>query len=382
MRRGAVRTQFERTDELPADLFAYLGGRMFEHWVDFDSRDNGYDEDDLIENPAYILESILRDEIFTERDLELTRVSNNTFYVNDLRFALDDYYDGAIIYNTTRGEKDTVSDFVMSGSDKRINTTNSHASWDTGDKVYLTNIQGDNKIDVDSFDLVGNTADGLRDGWIFGKSVYQETLAEGILNEILFESRCILFTSFDKYKLVAIDDTPTEVATWTTPLMQNGKLLASASLSTIRQLYNDFRVNYYFDYGIGVCKKTLFVNKAGASSELTNGATYQATCKTLFDNYKIINRFEYNCNWIYDDDTAELFFDKIFEWYSKQRLIVNWATPVSDYLQYEVGDIIKLNNSEIIPTGVNNVSKFMIMETPLKPLPGAPFINFKLVEIS
>jgi len=38
-------------------------GRKYGSWVDADSRDNGYDENDLIENPIYIIEDILRDEL-------------------------------------------------------------------------------------------------------------------------------------------------------------------------------------------------------------------------------------------------------------------------------------------------------------------------------
>jgi len=382
MRRlsGIINKNITTQGELLSDVFAKIKGRGFDYWVDFDSRDNGYDEDDLIENPAYIVESLLRDEIFTERDLTITdSVSSYVKEINGLVSSEDDYYNGAVLHNLTVGSSVVIADY--DGATKRVTLAEADATNDD-DKVFITNIQGNNKIDTTTFDLVGNTINGLRKDWKFAKSVYQEGFAETLFSELLYESRCILFTSFDKYKLVAIDSTPTEVATWTKPLMQGGKLLANASLSPIRQLLNEYRINYAYDYASGQHNKTLFVNKSGASSELTNGATYQATCKTLFDNYKIINRFEYNCNWIYDSATAELFFNKIFEWYSKQRLIVNWATPVSNYLQYEVGDIIKLNNADIIPTGINNVSKFMIMENPLKPLPGAPFINFKLVEIS
>lgn len=48
--------------------FAYGAGRMFGKWIDDNSRDNGYDQGDLIQNPIYIIESILRDELFVERD--------------------------------------------------------------------------------------------------------------------------------------------------------------------------------------------------------------------------------------------------------------------------------------------------------------------------
>jgi len=46
-----------------SNLFIDLdsGGKKFGAWVDQNSRNNGYDEADLIDNPAYIIESILRD---------------------------------------------------------------------------------------------------------------------------------------------------------------------------------------------------------------------------------------------------------------------------------------------------------------------------------
>ena len=44
-------------------LYCSGKGRKYGSWIDADSRDNGYNETDLIENPAYIVESMLRDEL-------------------------------------------------------------------------------------------------------------------------------------------------------------------------------------------------------------------------------------------------------------------------------------------------------------------------------
>ncbi len=44
-------------------FYAAMGGLEFGAWIDADSRNNGYDAADLIENPAYIIESILKDEL-------------------------------------------------------------------------------------------------------------------------------------------------------------------------------------------------------------------------------------------------------------------------------------------------------------------------------
>lgn len=369
--------------ETSSDYYGYGKGRMFDRWVDSvlgSSRDNGYNEDDLIECPPYIFESILRDEIFVERDLTgVTKFSDTQFICNTLRSAVDDYYNYSIVTNVTAGERDYITDY--DGANLMFTTSASHSGWGTGDLMFLTNVQGDNKIDYASFDVIGNTTNGLRKDWKVARSIHNEVYAGDLIDSLLYESRCILFTSYNQYKIKALDEAAS-ADTWTTPLKINGNEAVSCSLTHISQLYNDFRINYHFDYGSQEYKKTLFVNKSGYTSTLTNGATDQAVCKTIYDNYKVLNKYEYNCDWIYDDATAELFFDKIFAWYSKQRLIVNWAGDVGTYLEYEVGDQVILNNSRVIPTGVNNSSKFIITANPLTPDPGSPFISFSLLEVS
>ena len=46
----------------------FLRGMEFERWIDYtngSTRTNGKNTGDLIENPAYVIESILRDWVFT-----------------------------------------------------------------------------------------------------------------------------------------------------------------------------------------------------------------------------------------------------------------------------------------------------------------------------
>jgi len=447
------------------NVFGSVTGRMYERWIDSVSgsaRSNARDADDVIHHPAGIVESILRDEVFAERDLNIDLLGggvDNSFALNDLRSVEADYYNYAIIYNVTKNEKDYVSDYAYGGGNKMVETSADHAGWELNDKCFLTNIQGDNKINYASFDVLNagvvldstttsatayklndsgggfsgvvqvgmiayndtdatetkvtavdsdtvlsvaadifaNAEDyriyGTRKDWRFIRSIHQEETPANILTKLLYETRAILFTSHNQYKIVALDEGGGGEDTWTEPLKQGGRYMASASLTTLDQLYNDYKINYDYDYGSGEYRKTLFVNKNSYSDELTNGAAYQVICKSIFDDYKRINKFEYNCDWIkgidygvggaYEYHTiAEYFFDKIFNWHSIQRLVVNWACPVSDYLKYEVGDQVILNNTKLIPTGVNNVSKFMIFENPIIPLPGAPIINFRLIEMT
>lgn len=377
------------------NIYASGFGRMYDRWIDYingSARSNGRNEGDVIHQPAGIVESILRDEVFAERDLLVdTYIDDNHFVCNDLRSTEDDFYKNAIYYNTVTGHYSYVFGYV--GSTKTIHLANADFALAPGQTIYFTNIQGDNKINYQSFDLLNNTTNGTRKDWRFTRTLHQEENPASILQKLLYEMRAILFTSHNQYKIVALDEDAGSVDTWTEPLKQNGRYMFSSSLTPLDQLFNDYKIHYDYDYGSGEYRKTLFVNKNGYSEELTNGATYQATCKSIYDDYKRINKFEYYCDWIKGIDyttgggykyhsIAEYFFNKIFAWHSIQRMIVNWAAPVSNYLQYEVGDQVILNNPKLIPTGINNSSKFMIFENPIIPLPGAPIINFKLIEMT
>ena len=61
--------------------FAYVKGRMYERWIDHiealdasKNRTTGDIETDLIDCPPYLIESLLRDENFVERDLQITDI--------------------------------------------------------------------------------------------------------------------------------------------------------------------------------------------------------------------------------------------------------------------------------------------------------------------
>ena len=63
-----------KSDNL-SDVYVSFKGRMFGSWIDADSRANGYNEGDLIENPAYIIESIWRDELgLVTADIDIASV--------------------------------------------------------------------------------------------------------------------------------------------------------------------------------------------------------------------------------------------------------------------------------------------------------------------
>ena len=97
------------------------------------------------------------------------------------------------------------------------------------------------------------------------------------------------------------------------------------------------------------------------------------------------NPWTYSANWIYDDTCAELMLQKKIEWFTKQRLIVDWTTGLSgdeDWIKYELGDQVKLNFPQAIPTGLNNLKWFMITNKRITTVQGAPLIRWRLIEMS
>ena len=106
-------------------IYAYTEGRMYDRWIDYstvadatrnDSNgsvgDPGYNDGDLIKQPAYIVESVLRDECFIERDLTITSYVSSTsgggyytyvFTCTGVKSSVDDYYNNAIM--TKRSKK-------------------------------------------------------------------------------------------------------------------------------------------------------------------------------------------------------------------------------------------------------------------------------------
>ena len=112
--------------------------------------------------------------------------------------------------------------------------------------------------------------------------------------------------------------------------------------------------------------------------------TEKNLCKYAEQSYGVSRLFEYSSMNIYDDATAESFLQKKIAWFTKQRLIVNYITPIVgnfDWIKYEIGDQVKLNFSKGIPTGLNNSAMFMITSKKITPLIGGGYISWELIEL-
>lgn len=380
-----TKTVFDRSRDLSQDFdglgkyaYGYIKGRTFGGWIDDNSRSNGYNAGDLIENPAYIIESILRDEIFVERNLRVTtNVNTTSFIATGLLSTEDDYYNGAYVYDIEASEYVKITDY--DGSTKTITVASSFAH-SLNDNIIVTNIKGDSKIDYASFDAVGNTTNGTRDDWKLTFSLTDETGVKDLIQEICESSFLMLIKSYDKYKLVTIDETASTPDVWTNPLKTNGRELVSVAPLSLDFVYNDFKFNFRYHYGRDKSISRYYVNRNGYTSGLTNGSTLQGLCEDVYTNYKIDRLLETEYKYIRFSATAEMLFEKLVEWRTKQRLLVQWSGTFKEYCTYEVGDIVKINHW-LIPDALRNVSQFMITNKEIVIQEGNPYISFSLIQL-
>ncbi len=407
-RQGFVKTipSFNEKIEPVDNAFGQGKGREYGRWIDFatsaggtrdtdngTATDPGFAEGALIETPAYIIESLFRDEIFVERDLVMvTAPSTTTFTDGDLVSREDDYYNNAQVFNATTVIKRYVTDYVGSTNVVTINTADGSMAAD--DNYYLTNVQGDNRIDTFTFDTVGNETNGSReagDGWKFARSINDETTIQELIDTLCFDSHSMIVETADEdmgygqIKLYALD-AATSGDTWTKPAFIRGVEAVKTSLTPLANIFTSFKLFYHWDYGKQDYEKQIKVDKNGFSSPAsTLVVADQLLCKKAEATYRVTKPFNYSSNWIYDDTCAELLLQKKIEWFTKQRLIVDWTTGLSDgsidYVKYERGDQIKLNYSRSIPTGLNNASFFMVTNKRIITVQGAPLIQWRLIEM-
>ncbi len=374
-------------------------GREYSRWIDHinaldasKNRTMGDVEGGLIACPPYNIESLFRDEAWVERDLQITSSADTTHFICDEVISrTDDYYNYSILYNATTGVKSFTTDYVGSTNTFTINAAD--GAMAAGDNIYLTNIQGDNKIDFATFDAIGNTTNGTRKDWLFAKSMNNQYPLQFIVNELCFESHCVLSESVNgdtgapQLRLIALDSGSGD--TWTKPAFRDGKPMVDISRTALKNVFTSFKLFYYWDYGKQDYEKSIFVDKNGFGGTGTLAIADQLLCKKAESTYKVNQPFSYSANWIYDDTTAELFLQKKVEWFTKQRSIVDWTTGLSDrtfggttdFIGYELGDQVKLNYSQSIPTGLNNSAFFMITNKRIITVQGAPLIQWRLIEM-
>ncbi|MBK7380720.1 MAG: hypothetical protein IPJ03_17320 [Ignavibacteriales bacterium] len=318
------------------------------------------------------MESILRDEIFAERNLEITTKTSSTLIIaTGLKSSVDDYYVGAIYHNVGTSIRAVI--LAYNGTTKEMTISTADTLSSVGNPIFITNIKGDAKIHKQSFQdpkvITGN------------KSINSFSNAYDLLNEMCFETFTILSTTQGKYKLSSLSGDGASLATWTNPLkdLETGDYLVQGGLTPLQNVYTEYVLNYQFNYARGDYDNSVSVSPTGYTDGFSLSAE-QTLCLNAQNNYKLNNKWEYSSSWTIPA-SAEWFLQSIVAWFSKQRTWIRWGGDFGNYIKYEIGDIVLLNLSGYIPDSLNNSAKFLIYSKEVSFAKGSPQVIFELIEV-
>jgi hypothetical protein len=357
-------------------------GRKFGAWIDADSRSNGYNAGDLIENPAYIIESLIRDEMLAEKKLVMTDpILANTIECQSLLSSVDDYYNGAYYHNLTTGFETTITDY--DGAAKVLSLAGNDSSAVAGNIIELTSIKYSEKIDYSSFDTVGANSSGSRHGWVFAKSIQNIDNALEVIRRICYEAFvCLVKTSSGKYRLVSLDANPSTALVIEQNQMARAPRRSETHYSLIR---NRFDIGFCYNYATGRFDRSIALN-AGASGLTSNTFTpssftpdedagvtkYGAgvddsLCGVSKTRYKVDGLLQENLQWVNDLATAELFVKKAVEWNYSPHItadVLGWfgdtaSSSRKPLILYERGDQCYIDHP-LLDSGISNTYVFMV----------------------
>lgn len=361
------------------DVYASAKGRMYDGWIDLSGRSNSYSEGDLIENPIGVIESVIRDMVLTEHNLEVSEeyypTGEITFNGNigSLLHSIDNYYTGAYLHNVTKNWTKEITGYVGSSKTLYVASLGANDIY-VGDKCYITNIKGNDLIDYASFD----TAMAQYSSQKFGFSLDEQIDAHNLLNDLCFEAQCTLYKNFNKYYIKKLG-TGTVDGTLSNPLKDKNKLI-EYSFTNIEDIATDFIINYCFLSQENSYVKTIYCNKNG-TSHTSALSSYVTLCKNAETNYKLSRKYEIDLNFIYDEATALEFAKRIIKENTFQKMVIGYIGSVNEHIQYQKGDLVKVNVPDIIPSIKNNVTQFLITKQDIPYKSGSTEVIFNLIEM-
>jgi hypothetical protein len=231
-------------------------------------------------------------------------------------------------------------------------------------------VLGVTDIDTTSFDVVGNTTNGMRKDYVMARSLTAQDNSLNYIQGLVQECGIVSHkNSQNKECLTAIDyNTPTITLTTADVAKEPGEppliRIRKTPLSDIR---NEFYLNYKYNYTTGSFDKQLFI--ASASDNLTDntrdntdglGASYQALCTGSQTRYNKIERWTFDANWIRADATAELFIKFMANWLTDRKYqIAATLNYTSNSLKLELADSV-LWTHDLLPAAISTTNAFMV----------------------
>ena len=320
------------------DYVYYSGkGRQYGAYIDADNRgnsesgDNGYATNALIENPVYIIESILRSELGVLYSGSGTSTTSNKLVDSNAAFATSVV--GQTVYNIT----DKTSAMVTARDSATTLSIDANIMA-SGESYIISGLTSD-EIDYATFDTSGNTSNGyLGDiyedavGDIkFAFSQYKFINSKDIIERLGMLCFSYIFIGGDgKFKIKTLrrtDDYSSADQTIDFHDIDLGKV-GKTSLGEVK---NSILVRYNHDYGA----------KQNKSEATATDSTSQGTTVTGFNQTM---KLEMDANEILDSTTASALASAYLEIMKDRHDTVDFSCVRPKYNHLEIGDIINFSN--------------------------------------
>lgn len=314
------------------DYIYYSGkGRQYGAYIDADSRNQGYNKNALIENPVFIIESILRSELGAFYTGSATSTTSNKLVDSSASFAT------SIVGQTVYNLKDKTSAMVTARDS--ATTLSLDANIMASGENYIVSGLTSDEIDYASFDTSGNTSNGyLGDIYEdavgdvkFAFSQYKFINSKDLLNRLARLCLSYVFIGGDgKFKIKTLrrtDDYSSADQTVDFSDIDLGKI-GKTSMGMVK---NSILIKHDHDYG---AKQN--ISEATATDSTSQGTTVSGYNQTL--------KLEIDANEILDSTTATKLAEAYLYLMKDRKDTVDFTCVRPKYNHLEIGDIINFSN--------------------------------------
>ena len=314
------------------DYVYYSGkGRQYGAYIDADSRNQGYNANALIENPIFIIESILRSELGVIYTGSGTSTTSNKLVDSNASFAT------SVVGQTLYNIKDKTTAMVTA-RDSGTTLSISADIMASGEKYVIGGLTSD-EIDHASFDTSGNTTNGsLGDIYEdavsdvkFAFSQYKFIDSKDMLERLGRLCFSYVFIGGDgKFKIKTLRRTDDYSASDQT-IDYNDMTLNKIGKTPLASVKNSVLVNYNHSYGANQNK-----SEATATDSTSQGTTVNGFNQTM--------KYELDANEILDSTTATKLAEAYINIMKSRKDIVEFNCVRPKYNHLEIGDIIDFSN--------------------------------------
>ena len=328
---SSVRTVTKLTPS-EIDYVYYSGkGRQYGAYIDADSRNQGYNANALIENPIFIIESILRSELGTIYTGSGTSTTSNKLVDSNAAFL------SSVVGQTVYNIKDKTTAMVTA-RDSGTTLSISSNIMASGEKYVIGGLTSD-EIDYATFDESGNTTNG------FLKDIYEDAIADikfAFSQYKFIDSKDMLerlgrlcfsyvFIGGDgKFKIKTLRRTD-DYSTSDQTIDYNDMTLNKIGKTPLASVKNSVLVNYNHSYGENQNK-----SEATATDSTSQGTTVNGFNQTM--------KYELDANEILDSTTATKLAEAYIHIMKGRKDIVEFNCVRPKYNHLEIGDIIDFSN--------------------------------------